>query len=148
MLGLAFGGASPAQGVPAVPASGPPAISAQATPASRPVSTHRKMSGLDARMQLLTAELDLNAGQQARVRQILEEQRTLTLQAWSDESVPSAVRVKATQVVAEQTAERIRAVLNDVQRERYIKPIPLEARDTPNSTDLDSYMRKITPPGK
>jgi len=103
---------------------------------------HRpRRAGVDSRLRLLTAELKLDTKQQAQVRHILEDQRALTLKAWSDESVPSAVRVKTTQTISEQTADRIRAVLNDKQREKYIKPIPPEARPaTTTSANVENYI--------
>jgi hypothetical protein len=121
------------------PAATPAPVEPRAALNPRPRKPRR--GGIDARVRLLTAELQLDAKQQELVRRILEEQRAATLKAWSDESVPSAVRVKSTQVVAEQTADRIRAILNDQQRERYIKPVPLEARATPNAPDLDGYLK-------
>jgi len=136
MLALAAAAALPAQ----TSALEQAAVAEPAKPSGRGVTRHPARSGIDARMQLLTAELDLDASQQAQVRRILEEQRALTLQAWSDESVPSAVRVKTTQVVAEQTAARIRAVLNDKQRARYIKPRPPETPSATTSADVEHYI--------
>ncbi len=91
-------------------------------------------------MQLLTAELELDASQQTKVRRILEDQRALTMRAWSDESVPAALRVKATQAIGEQTADRIRALLNARQREKYSKPLPPEVRRGTTSPSVEGYI--------
>jgi hypothetical protein len=99
-----------------------------------------RSSGIENRVRLLAAELELDANQQARVRRILEDQRALTVKAWGDESVPSAVRVKATQAIGEQTADRIRAVLSARQRERYSKRLPPEVRGGTTSASVEGYI--------
>ncbi len=125
---------------PATENGDPAATVAPVEPAAawNPRANRARRGGIESRVRLLTAELQLDPGQQEQVRRILMDQRAAMLRAWSDDSVPSAVRVKATQIVAEQTAERIRAVLNDEQREKYIKPVPLHT--TPNPADLERYL--------
>jgi hypothetical protein len=102
------------------------------------------MSALDSRVQLLSKELDLDARQQAEVRGILLRQKAEVSQVWSDEATPAAIRVAATRAIVDKTADRIRAVLNDEQREKYIKPLPPEARET-NPADLESYLQTTRP---
>lgn len=72
-------------------------------------------------MQLLTKELNLDEQQQGSVRTILLLQRSEVIKAWSDPSVPAAIRVSALQGITERTADRIRSVLTDAQREKYLK---------------------------
>jgi hypothetical protein len=82
--------------------------------------SHRpRRVGTDAELRRLTAELQLDANQQQQVRRILEEQHQRTLKAWSTDASPSASQMKATQAIAAQTADRIRAVLTDEQRKKY-----------------------------
>lgn len=76
---------------------------------------------LDLRVQLMARELALDATQQARLRDILRAQRDNIARAWSDPSVPAALRIAATQTTGEKTADRIRAILTDEQREKYMK---------------------------
>lgn len=121
------------------------ALLAQAAPAEQAGARNSHVrpalrGGIEYRMQLLTAELDLDASQQTKVRRILEDQRALTVKAWSDDSVPSAVRVKATQVIGEQTADRIRAILNVRQRVRYGKRLPPEVRRGTTSASVEGYI--------
>jgi hypothetical protein len=98
-------------------------------------------------MLLLSRELTLDPGQQAAVRRLLLQQREQTLKVWSDETVPAAVRIKATQGVADRTAEQIRALLNDAQRSRYTQPRNREAEQHFATGDLESWMRGSPPNG-
>jgi hypothetical protein len=104
-------------------------------------------SALDKRVQLLAAELNLDAAQQVAVRRLLLQQREQTLKVWSDEAVPAAVRIKATQGVADRTAGQIRALLNETQRSRYTQPRNPEAEQHFATGDLESWMRGIAPNG-
>jgi hypothetical protein len=69
------------------------------------------------------------------------QQREQTLKVWSDDAVPSAVRIKATQGVADRTAEQIRSLLTHEQRGRYMQPRNREADQHLASGDLESWMR-------
>ena len=104
-------------------------------------------SALDKRVQLLAAELDLDAEQQVAVRRVLLQQREQTLKVWSDDAVPAAVRIKATQGVADRTAEQIRLLLTDAQRSRYKQPHDREAEQHFATGDLESWMRGSPPNG-
>jgi len=84
-------------------------------------------SGIDARVQLLAKELDLDAGQQVEVRKILVRQRADVIQVWNNESMPAQVQVASTRAIGERTADSIRAILNDKQRARYSKALPAPA---------------------
>jgi hypothetical protein len=87
-------------------------------PARRPVRRDRARS-LHDRVQLVAAELDLNADQQAAVRSILAAQREQLRRVWSDAAVPAAYRIAANKRIGEQTGDRIRAVLTEAQRRKY-----------------------------
>ncbi len=91
----------------------------------------------------MTKELDLDAGQQAALKAILVEQRAEVSRVWADESVPAPVRIGATQTISERTAGRIRAILNDEQREKYMKA---HRRETPvgvPGADVQKWMNKV-----
>lgn len=127
-----------------------------ASPGSRPTATSRPrnvvgrvspMSALDRRVHLLATELNLDSEQQSAVRHLLLKQREDTLKVWSDESVPPAVRIKATQGVSDRTAEQIRALLNDAQREKYIKPHDRIEEQNKAAGELDGWMRGDAPKG-
>lgn len=137
----------------AICATLPAAIAAQdaasaVTPESIRKPVHRGLTEvLDKRVQLLAAELNLDADQQAAVRRLLMQQREQTLKVWNDEAVPAALRIKATQGVAERTADQIRALLDDVQRTRYSLPHKQDAEQHFASEDLESWMRGSPPKG-
>lgn len=118
--------AEPAQTVAAEAAAAavePTAAESAASGAGwNPRSHHPRRGALESQVRLLTAELQLDANQQQQVRRILDEQRQQTLKAWSAESAPSNTRMKTTQAIAEQTADRIRAVLTEAQRKKYPQP--------------------------
>jgi hypothetical protein len=73
-------------------------------------------------MRLLTAELGLDAQQQSDVRRLLLEQREQVSKIWSDTSIPPAYRVNATRAIGDKTADRIRALLTEEQKAKYIAP--------------------------
>ncbi len=102
---------------------------------------HRaQRSGLASRVQLMTKELDLDVRQQTELKTILEAQRSEVARVWSDPSVPSAVRVGATQAIGERTADRIRAMLSDEQRKKYIQPRQHEAPVGAPGGDVQTWM--------
>jgi hypothetical protein len=139
VLALAAAGTLAAQ----TPAQEPTAVTEPATAGGRADPRHAVHSGVDARVQLLTKELDLDARQQGEVRKILLQQRAEVRQAWNDESVPAAMRVAATRAIGDKTAERIRAILNDGQREKYVKPRPAGMTVGGTSADLATWMDKV-----
>ena len=117
-------------------------------PASIQKPVHRGMAeALDKRVQLLATELNLDTAQQVAVRRLLLQQREQTLKVWKDEAAPAALRIKATQGVADRTAEQIRALLNDEQRGRYSQPHNRDAEQHFASEDLESWMRGSAPKG-
>lgn len=124
---------------------------AGATPAagqsSRIALSDPAMPTLDRRMALLSRELDLDPEQQAAVRRLLLQQREQTLKVWSDETVPSAVRIKATHDVADRTAQQIRSLLNDAQRGRYLQPHSREVEQHLATGNLEAWMRGESPNG-
>ena len=98
-------------------------------------------SVLDTRVRLLTAELNLDPDQQARIRELLENQRIQVRQVWNDASLPSASRIGATQAISDRTAEKIRALLNEAQRSRYLESrSPRTPANAKSSPGLDFWM--------
>ncbi len=100
----------------------------------------KKVSPLDRRVMLLARELGLDATQQARVKKALEDQREQVARVWNDGSIPAARRVSATQAIADRTADRIRAVLNDEQKKKYIKPRQRDVAVGTAGGDVESWM--------
>ena len=84
----------------------------------------RTMSGLDAGVERLATGLNLSATQQAQVRSILLKQHLRIEQLWRDTSLSAADRVNTTRQLNRQTADLIRAVLTEQQRQLYKPPGP------------------------
>lgn len=97
--------------------------------ASRPHQPVRQIrpAGLEDRVELVARELDLDAAQRVHLKNILENQRAEVARVWSDNSVAAAIRIASTQAVSDRTADSIRAMLSDDQRNKYIRP---RLRDT------------------
>jgi hypothetical protein len=129
-------------GVAARQESGDPK-SAQNTRAHPPQRT-----GLESRIRLLTAELDLDADQQTEVRKILLQQAAAVSRVWNDESMPAATRIAATGTIGNETEDRIRALLTAEQKKRYNLPKsehPLPA--DPSRRSVEEWMRATNPGG-
>jgi len=110
--------------VAAVPIRADEPAAAPAAALPRPTA-HTQVAGtLDHRVNVLTKALALDPRQQAELRTILEEQRVAVLKIWRDPKLLPAERAPATHAVADRTADRIRAILNDEQREKYNPPKP------------------------
>jgi hypothetical protein len=104
----------------------------------------RRGATIDDRVKLLTAELKLDAAQQAGVKGALETQRTRLQQLWNDTSMAPAVRVGATQKISDDTADRIRALLNEEQKKKYIKPRQRDVAVGTKGADVEGWMSKTT----
>jgi hypothetical protein len=112
-----------------------------AAPVPQDTARRRKRgSPLDRRVMLLAKELGLDATQRAQVKKVLEGQREQVARVWNDGSIPAARRVSATQAIGDQTADRIRALLNDEQRKKYIKPRQRDAAVGTAGGDVESWM--------
>jgi protein CpxP len=116
---------------------------AAAPPSGAAARTSRtpRASALDERIALLTAELNLDAGQQAGVRKLLEEQREQVRRVWNDVTIPAGSRVGATRAISERTADQIRALLTDEQKKKYLAARqPHAPSDEPAKPSLDDWM--------
>jgi hypothetical protein len=106
------------------------ASAADSSPAQRPGSAslagrnaHRRtVQSLEYRVRLLTRSLDLDPGQQARLRKLLEGQRDQLLRVRTDPVL--ADRQAAIKAILERTGDEIRAMLNDEQRKKYQAKLP------------------------
>jgi hypothetical protein len=118
-----------------------PAVAASAPPVSEAAARHAPRLTIASRVQLLTRELGLDVGQQSRVQSILQDQRSEVSKVWSDSSISSALRVRATQAIGDKTADRIRAILNEAQRKKYIQPRMHEAPVGAPGGDVQQWLK-------
>jgi hypothetical protein len=136
----------PATADPAAPVSDAavePSASAAATPAAsrhRPATHLTVAQSIDENVRRLARALDLDPGQQAKLRQILVEQHRQMLQLRSGGSAGSGDATGTAMAIYGQTKGRIRAMLNDEQKIKYSADVP---RDTlaPAKADLQHWMQ-------
>jgi len=104
---------------------------------------------LEQRLRLLTRELDLTASQQASVRHILEGQQAAVRAVLGDPRVSPPERAPVIGAIQERTADQIRGVLDEKQKEKYYKAKPAAAveRHPDIQTWLDVAHGKRQPPG-
>jgi hypothetical protein len=135
-----FVGSGAADADNAATATAPAPAQVPAQPSPRPSSQPRAGGTLDHRLKVLAKALDLDAGQRAELREILEDQRQAVTKIWSNPALLSAERVPATRAVEERTAERIRAILNDEQKKRYNPPKPQGTQAPP--ANVEAWMER------
>lgn len=110
---------------PTQPAPEAASSSPSATPA-RPMNHDRRVSTedrLDQRVRLMATALNLSAKQQGQLRSLLMEQRSQVLRIRSDPSMEPDDRMGALRALNQRTTERIRAMLDPEQRNKY-SPAP------------------------
>lgn len=129
-MSLAWGAVSAADAAPPVPASSMRAG----------VQMHQSVSSLDVRVKRLTKALTLDASQQAQLRAVLMKQEEQVQQAWNDTSVPASYRVLATRIISDQTADRIRAFLNDQQKKKYNPPRLAPPPHAPGTESVENWL--------
>ncbi|HEY2634793.1 MAG TPA: hypothetical protein VGI51_08710 [Steroidobacteraceae bacterium] len=90
--------------------------------AGNAATSPRRESGtrLDHHIRALSKALDLDPMQQSQLRSVLDGQRVQLDQLWSDTHIPAEYRITATRKISDQTADRIRALLTEEQRKKYV----------------------------
>jgi Spy/CpxP family protein refolding chaperone len=90
--------------------------------AEPPAAAPGPLPALDRRITLLAKELDLSEAQQVAMRKLLLEQREKVTRLWNESAIPAQDRIRATQLIGDQTADRIRDLLTEAQRKKYNQP--------------------------
>jgi hypothetical protein len=157
MLGLASagicrasggGGDLPASAADAAESSAPQANAQPVAPdGAGPVArvarspTHRVAGqGIDQTVRRMSRGLDLDAKQQAELRQILLDQHRQMQKLRTEGSAARVDWAAATVAISDQTKARIRALLSDRQREKYTSDVPRE-QTAPAQADLGHWMQ-------
>jgi hypothetical protein len=99
---------------------------------------------LDERVLRLTRALELDEAQQARLREVLTNERRQIMKLRTDNPHPQADRVGPALAILDHTREEIRAMLNEEQKKKYPAPVPRSAT-TAASADVDYWMRLMQP---
>jgi periplasmic protein CpxP/Spy len=122
---------------PATPLAQAPATAAAAR---SPHSAYRRRT-MDDRVKSLAQALNLDEKQQAGVKTVLERQQLQARKIQFDPSLDGAERIGKFRALQEDTASRIRALLNDEQKQKY-DPLNHAAQNG-NSSDtyVDQWMK-------
>ena len=101
--------------------------------------------GLDNRARRLVKVLELTEAQQTELARVLASQRELIRKLWSDQKVPPEYRVGAMRAINEQTEDRIRALLNDEQKKKYVASRPRDPARTSQQPNVDYWPNAAKP---
>lgn len=120
--------------------------SAAAQPDSEPPPAWNRRpkapGGVDGQLRRLAADLNLDSGQQQKIRPILLAQREQLQRLQRDSGLATAERQKRILALGDRSAEQIRAQLTDAQRAQYIKP----RTKSPASEPASPVRRGSAPP--
>lgn len=132
-------------------ASGSPAQSAsenapatQPTPKHRVHAIHRRVT-VDDRVKGLATALELSDSQQVAVKRILEQRQVEILRLRQDGSLSGEQRIDRWHALQDDTVRRIRAVLNDEQKQKY-DPLAVRERTPPqDQKTVEEWLKQTTP---
>jgi hypothetical protein len=115
--------------------------------ASSAQQTHRayRRPSLDDRIKVLAKNLDLNEAQQAAVKKILEQRQQETLRIRMDPSISGSARIARFRALQDNTVERIRAVLNEEQRNKYDPLAVRRTQPAPEQRSVEDWLKATTP---
>jgi periplasmic protein CpxP/Spy len=85
----------------------------------QPQGQRRGMPSVDDYLKMMTARLNLSADQQAKIKPILEDQRTAAQALMKDDSLSQDDKRTKMHSLRESTNTKIRAVLNDDQKKQF-----------------------------
>lgn len=132
---------------PDAPAADAATVKPDAPGADKPEArAHRKSPArkpgqvMDESVRRLTRALDLDPGQQAKLRQILLDQQRQAQRLRDDGSPSGSDQAGLTLANLDRTKERIRAMLNAEQRKKYSTDVPHEMT-APANADLQHWMQ-------
>jgi len=100
---------------------------------------------LDTRARRLAKMLELTEAQQTQLAKVLASQREQIRQLWRDQEVPPEYRIGAMRAINEQTEDRIRALLNDEQKKKYVSSRPRDPARTSQQPNVDYWPNATKP---
>ena len=87
----------------------------------------------------MTRALDLNAEQQLKLREILVEQHGAILRLRTEGTGPGTDRVAMSAAIVDRTKSKIRAMLTEDQKQKYMSDVPYE-QTAPARADLQHWL--------
>jgi hypothetical protein len=112
----------------------------ESSPRLAPATTTEEPPGLDSRARRLVSALGLTDAQQAELAKILASRRELVRRLWTEQTIAPEYRVSAMQVINDKTEERIRALLNDEQKKKYLASRPTQSNGSSQQSALDHWL--------
>jgi hypothetical protein len=100
---------------------------------------------LDNRARRFAKMLELTEAQQTELAKVLTSQREQIRELWRDQKVPPEYRVGAMRAINEQTEDRIRALLNDEQKKKYVSSRPRDPARTSQQPNVDYWPNATQP---
>lgn len=102
---------------------------------------------LDRHVRLLTQALNLDAVQQSKLREILENERRQFIALRSGGAETRSDMSGTLRSILDQTREQIRGMLTDEQKKNYPQPVPQDLT-APAQADLDHWLKMMQQPQK
>jgi hypothetical protein len=106
----------------------------------RPHSHRTAGQGIDETVRRMSRGLDLDPGQQGKLREILLDQQRQIRKLRGENPQAGVDWAGATTAIVDQTKTRIRAMLNKEQQEKYSTDVPREMT-APAQADLQHWMQ-------
>ena len=113
-----------------------------------PASSGSERPTLDSRARRLAKILQLTDAQQIELARVLASQREQIRRLWSEQTIAPEFRVSAMRAINEKTEERIKGLLNDEQKDRYMSAHPPQTPGTPQQSTLEYWLDASTPKSK
>jgi hypothetical protein len=110
-----------------------------AVPQRHAQNTYRRRS-LDEHVKSFAKALNLDEAQQADVRAVLERQQMEARRIQFDQSLSGADRISRFRALQQETVLRIRAVLNDEQRQKY-DPLNRGTQVSPSQPSVEDWLK-------
>ncbi len=106
---------------------------------------HYQASSIDSRVNIFAKNLDLTEAQKSAVKRILEERKQQSLRIRQDSSSSGADRIEKFRLLQQSTVARIRAVLNEEQRQKYEPFATEKLKQTPPERSVEDWLKLTTP---
>ena len=100
-----------------------------------------KRSSIDNRVKSLAKSLDLNERQQSELKKVLWNRHDQVIKILRAQSPSSVDRVNQFRAINENTVERITALLNEEQKEKYNPPRQPEAPGISPKASLEDWLK-------
>jgi len=127
-----------------------PALTQNAPSTDKPQAAHPQSAKssamvLDERVKRLAKALELTESQQVQVKAILEQRQQRLLSIRQNPGLTGSDRIDQFHTLQVQTTERIRAILNDEQRQKYDPLAAKRVQDQQPLPNVEDWMKPNKP---